>query len=312
MYSSILVPLDGSAFAELALPVAVALAQRHGAALHLLSVHTGLIQPLEAPGAPVYDTRFDDERRRDQQAYLQRTTERLRGEGADVQASVVEGGSAGAVLAEEAARLGAGLIVMTTHGRGGFTRAWIGSVATELVRTTPAPVLLVRGADGSEPMPTPPLPLDAPHVLVPVDGSPLAEEAVPRAVAFGEPLGARYTLLRVVRTGDSLLPYDQTFWTPDEQEAMDRQRGEAERYVDELVGRWRERDLRVDGIVVLESDVTRTILRMAEAEGADLIALSTHARGAVGRTLLGSTTDKIVRAADRPVLVVRPTAGEAA
>lgn len=310
MYSSILVPLDGSAFAELALPVAAALARRHGATLHLLSVHVRLIEPLQVQGAPVYDTAFDDERLRELQAYVDGAAARLQDEGVRVQAAVVAGGaSAGATLAREAGRLGAGLIVMTTHGRGGFTRAWIGSVATETVRETPVPVLLVRGTEvDGRPVGAAQLPTEGPHILVPVDGSALAEAAVAAAVAFGRPLGARYTVLRVVRTADSRLPYDQTFWTPAEQAAMHAQRAEAERYVDTLVERERGRGLGVEGIVVLESDVTRTIMRTAEAEGADLIALSTHARGAVGRAVLGSTTDKIVRAADLPVLVVRPEA----
>ena len=314
MYSSILVPLDGSPFAERALPVAQAIARRHGATLHLLSVHALLVQPFEVQGAPVYDTTFDDERRREQAEYVQRTVERLRGEGVTVDGAMVRGDAVGPTLAEEARRHGAGLIVMTTHGRGGFTRAWIGSVASEVVRTAPVPVLLVRAPDdetGEAAAPTATFPVEAPHLLVPVDGSALAEAAVPAAVDFGDPLGARYTFMRVVRTADSLLPYDQTFWTPAEQAVMDAQRVEAERYVDTLVARWRAKGHRVDGLVVLESDVARTILRAVEGERVDALVLSTHARGMVGRVFLGSIADKVVRAADRPVLVVRPPEPEA-
>lgn len=314
MYSTIIVPLDGSPFAELALPIAARLARRHGAALHLVAAHSSFVRPLEITGAPVYDSAFDDERRRELGDYLAGVADRLRAEQgtqAKITHRLLNAGGAAQAISEEAGQRDADLIVMTTHGRGGFARVWLGSVATELVRSSPTPILLVRVPEDGPRTPAVDV-AGLSHVLVPVDGSPLAEAAVDHALALVQPAGARCTLLRVVRTADTLLPYDQTFWTPSEQEIMDEQREIAERYVRELADRVRARSAgggeggTVDAVVVLEPDPARAILRAAADGGVDLLALSTHARSGVTRAFLGSVTDKVVRGAEVPVLVVRP------
>lgn len=305
MYQTLVVPLDGSPIAEQALPVAAAIARRHGAALHLVYVHTTLVRPLDVQGAPVYDTRFDDDRKRELDAYLTRVAGRLGADGLRVTHAVVEGGSAPEAIAEEAGRAGAGLIVITTHGRGGFSRVWLGSVASELLRSAPVPVLVARASE--EGGATPSLADGGPqHLLVPLDGSALSEAALDAALEMARPAGARCTVLRVVRTADTLLPYDQTFWTPAEQEFLDGQEAMAREYVDRIVGRLRGAGLEADGVVTLEPDAARAIMRVAGERGVDLVAMSTHARSGVSRLFLGSVTDKVIRGCDCPVLVVRP------
>ena len=304
MYPLILVPLDGSPFAEGALPAAVMLAARHQASLHLVAVHTALASPLDMPGAPVYDGRLDSERRRELDGYLERIAERLSSEStlAVTHATVDDGGSTASAITDEAVRCGAGLVVLSTHGRGGFSRAWLGSVTSELLRTMPVPIFVVRSA----PDVTPPAPkLD--HVLLPLDGSPLAAAALEPALELSEPFGATLTVLRVVRTSESQLPYDQTFWTAAEEKMMEELRAEAQRDVDGVVADLRGRGRTADGMVVLDSDPARTILRVAGERGAGLIAMSTRGHGGLTRMLVGSVTDKVVRGADLPVLVVRPT-----
>ncbi|HEY0971965.1 MAG TPA: universal stress protein [Gemmatimonadales bacterium] len=305
MYSTLVVPLDGSPVAEQALPVAASIARRHGASLHLVYAHTTLVQPLQVQGAPVYDRRFDEDRKRELDGYLARTAARLGGDDLRVSHAVVEGSSAAAGIAEEAGRRGAELIVITTHGRGGFSRVWMGSVATELLRSSPVPVLVARDAEDAAQAPS--FPEGGPsHLLVPLDGSDVSAAALDAALEMGRPSGARYTVLRVVRTADTLLPYDQTFWTPAEQEFLDGQQELAREYVTGMVERLRGEGLEAEGVVTLEPDAARAIIRTAEERGADLVAMSTHARAGVARIFLGSVTDKVIRGAGCPVLVVRP------
>lgn len=305
MYQTLVVPLDGSPIAEQALPVAASIARRHGAALHLVYVHTTLVRPLDVQGAPVYDTRFDDDRKRELDAYLTRVAGQLSADGLQVTHAVLEGGNAPEAIAEEAGRAGAGLIVITTHGRGGFSRVWLGSVASELLRSAPVPVLVARASEEGAAAPS----LaegGLQHLLVPLDGSTLSEAALDAALEMARPAGARCTVLRVVRTADTLLPYDQTFWTPAEQEFLDGQEAMAREYVDRVVGRLRGEGLEADGVVTLEPDAARAIMRVSGERGVDLVAMSTHARSGVSRLFLGSVTDKVIRGCDCPVLVVRP------
>ena len=311
MYPLILVPLDGSAFAERALSVATTLAGRHGADLRLVGAHSVLIRPLEVQGAPVYDTTFDDDRRRELAAYLGRVAERIRGSVAGtVTHGVLDvpGESVAHAIGQEARRCDAGLIVLETHGRGGFSRAWLGSVTTELVRCAPVPVLVLRS---TEQVPAAALQLSGEihHVLLPLDGSAVAEAAVDPALAAAAPFDAAFTVVHIVRTAESLLPYDQTFWTPAEQEFLDSERQLAEDRVRNVVHRLSAAGREVEGLVLLEPDPARVILRVAAERGVDLIAMSTHARASVARLFLGSVTDKVIRGADVPVLVVRPGQG---
>ena len=312
MYSTVVVPLDGSPFGELALPVATRIADAHGAALHLVSVHGPLVFPFAVEGAPIYDPRFDEARRGETLAYLERTALRLRTEGRLVSVALVANEMPGTAIANEAATLDAGLVVLTTHGRGGFSRVWLGSVTVDLLRHSRTPLLVVRGhehhdaadyereaaAAGAWPGPR--------HILVPIDGSDFALRAVDEARALGEPFAPRLTLLRVVPTAASLLPYDQTFWTSAETALLDEQREHAVRETATAVERLRADGVAAEGMVVVEPDAARAILHVAAEQRADAVAMSTHARAGAARLLLGSVTDKVIRASDLPVLVVRP------
>jgi nucleotide-binding universal stress UspA family protein len=213
---------------------------------------------------------------------------------------------------------------MTTHGRGGFVRAWLGSVADALVRRGGVPVLLVRpepaaardAAEATEAadftgvadpagldLATAP-PLD--HVLVPLDGSALAEQILEPALALGRSGELRVTLLRVAPAPPSALPVEQTFVTPDEAAAMRRAREEAEAYLAGVAERLRAAGHAVEAVVVADHDPARAILRAARERGAQVVALSTNGRGGLARLRLGSVADKLVRGGTCPTLVLRP------
>lgn len=314
MLSLLLVPLDGSPFGEMALPTAARIAAAHGAAVRLVSVDDAAaaaaiaVPPVTAPLAPdvpmpALDSALLDRRRDETSAYLADRAGRLATAcGCRVTSGVVLGSAVSEAIASEAERCGARLVVLTTHGRGGFSRLWLGSVTGDLLRVAPVPLLVVHAREDAEPSP----PVDPTHVLLPVDGDGPDDATLDATLALVRPFDARVTVLHVVRTADSLLPYDRTFWTAAERAAADRRQAAAERDVAAVVGRVRAAGVEAAGVVVLEPDPARAILRVAAERAATLIAMRAHARRTAARRFLGGTTDKVLRGAPVPVLVVRP------
>jgi nucleotide-binding universal stress UspA family protein len=151
MYRRILVALDGSEVAERILPHVEALAEKFGSALTLLRATPGMGEVVAATGAGggpmdgevVDPTPIIEAERQEAAAYLDAAAADLRGKGLTVDCDQPEG-PAGELVVERARRLGADLIAMTTHGRGGLERLVFGSVADAVLRNAPCPVLLVR------------------------------------------------------------------------------------------------------------------------------------------------------------------------
>ena len=299
MYTKLLVPLDGSSHSERALPVAVALAHRSAAEVELVHVH----ELPTVPGlAPMYDTRFDVEMREEMRAELEATAERLR-QTMDVPVrTTFLDGLVAPTLEAHAADHRPDLIVMTTHGRGGLSRLWLGSVADALVRRAGVPVLLVRG---EEPPAGDPAETVFQHVLVPLDGSPLAEAVLEHAMRLGAPSAMRYTLLSVVVPRlIAARPYPGMS-TPVDRDDLEQRQYEAQTYLDRIAGELRRSAATVATRVVVHAQVAAGILEATAEERADLVALATHGRGAIPRLVLGSVADKVVRGAETSVLVLR-------
>jgi nucleotide-binding universal stress UspA family protein len=310
MLRSILVPLDGSAFSQRALPWACMLASRHGAALRLVAVDEPLLLALPYADIPGLDATVAQSHREGLEEGLREASTRVCDDTGVTPALALLDGAVPEAIAADAERERVDLIVMTTHGRGGFARAWLGSVADALVRQATVPVLLVHGgSDAVEGAATDDPPTSPPalrRVLVPLDGSALAEEVVAAATAVGLPGETTFVLFRVVIIQRTSLPADATFWTPQEREAMRRDHDEAEAYLNGVAERVRAAGFTVEVLVTLAHDAARAILREAEAREVDLVAIATNARRGVPRLVLGSVTDKVVRGATRPTLVVRP------
>jgi nucleotide-binding universal stress UspA family protein len=299
MYHTLLVPLDRSSLAEQALPLALHIARRAKARLELVEVHA--LYALEDPtsGWVPFDPERDAQLRQQEQFYLDDTAHWVASVSPVSVTTCVSCGSA--VLPDttadgilERARAGqADLIVMATHGRGPLNRFWVGSVADEILRRAPVPVLLVRAsarAPGIIPEPV----LD--NILIPLDGSPLAEQVLTPALDLARLMKARCNLLRVVEPRSSRehgaggLP----------------ESAQAEIYLERIAAKVRERGLEVQTSVVGARHAAEAILQEAEAQRSNLIALATHGRGGLKRLLLGSVADKLVRCAASPVLVYCP------
>lgn len=299
MAGSILVPLDGSPFAEQALPLGISLAQRFGSSLLLM-------QAIPTPGAPRYlsggavgpmelQALFRDAA----EEYLETVQARVQQELPEVETLVVEG-PAGEAIARVADEEPITHVVMTTHGRTGLSRWTLGSVADRLRHLVHRPLLVVRpqGETGDEP----PVPVAFKHIVVPLDGSPLAERVLPQAAEFARTYQAEIHLFRAISSWPpSLVGAEAAAFEMSWYEAL---REEAQHYLEQVAMPLRAAGLSVHQEVGAEP-AADGILEYADRVEADLIAMTTHAREGLSRLVLGSVTDRVVRAGEAPVLVVR-------
>jgi nucleotide-binding universal stress UspA family protein len=303
MPSSVLVPVDGSNFAEHALPYALGIARRTGASIHLALVHVPadatsssypLADALEARNAELRD--YDAE-------YVQQLADRLESAGVTIRPALLRGRViTGLVQYIEEQKID--LVVMTTHGRGGLQRAWLGSTADGLIRHSMIPILLVRPAEDTREIGP-----DSGHefhrVLAALDAGETAETALRDAFELGITRNASLLLVHVlqppVAAASPYLPHTIQL-THDEMAAREiHMQGYLDRIArsDWLGQRTVETRVRVD------YHPAPAILETAEDYGADLIVLGTHGRGGLRRLLLGSVADKVIRGTHRPVLVHR-------
>ncbi len=299
---TIMIPLDGSELAERALDPALRLAARHDAAALLVAVVSDLPPvPLASLGQEASRKWFEDEEKRAAE-YLEgvRASAAAKHPGVEIRTRV-EMGPVARHLRSVAADVGADLIALTTHGRGAWKRAWLGSIADNLVRGARRPLLLLRDGDASvrlfrdENSPA--------HVLVPLDSSTRSEEVLgPLTSLLGS--RGRVTLMTVAEDpfplASSYLPH-----AIEEEAVAERQRERAAEHLKQVAQRWNPVGVEVETKVVSGSDVAGTILDYCEKEGVDLLAFSTRGRGGVERLVLGSVADKLVRGGQLPMLAVR-------
>jgi nucleotide-binding universal stress UspA family protein len=282
-----MVPLDGSPFAERALPYALTVARRTGATIDLVRVHVVYAMQPQASSWLPYDADLERECRGLEQVYLDEVAGQVEAAGAArVSCGVANGLSVDGILCRARER-SADLIVMTTHGAGPISRAFLGSTADELVRRSPTPLLLIRPQEANADLRGEPA---LSRLLIPLDGSALAEQILRPAADLARATGATVMLLYV-------------------NEPARRSGAVARPYLEGVAQRLRLQSLEVQTLVVSDDRVVPTMLRAARAGACDVIALATHGRGGLRRLLLGSVADKILRAASCPLLVLRP-AGE--
>ena len=299
-FQSIVVPLDGSPLAEQALPIAQAIAERARCKLKLVLIHEPFV--LMEPG-PAY-TKVELAMQKADREYLRSVTGRLRERlGKLVSSAVLPGIPVAETLATYIRELGADLVVMTTHGRGGFRRAWLGSVTDQLIRTTEVPVLVVRPADTATANPA----AELTEILVALDGSPLAEAALEPAIDLARLWDAEISLVQVVRPVILTSSPHVTFPAGYSEQVTAIRRELAQDYIRDVAERVRESGVRSTGVAVIGATVPETLIELAAPERVSLLVVATHGLGGLKRLVLGSVADKLVRGAAVPVLVVRPT-----
>lgn len=310
MTRSILVPLDGSTFGEHALPIAISMARRMNASLHLIHVHS-LLDATYAE-LQVFDNTLDLELRKKEHEYLHAVHKQVQDRLSVPVAIHNVDGDVPTVIREQAESLRAGWVVMTTHARGPMGRFWLGSVTDELIRHLSIPVLAVHPSDQPPDLAQEPT---FQHILIPLDGTPMSEQILEPAVVFGKAMGADYTLLRVVTPVYPMtLPSEPAIFGSVATDIMDRVeklhadlKKEAGEYLEKVAARLYGDGLNVHTRITIDEQPGVAILENAKPP-IDMVAIETHGRGGLSRLLLGSVADKVIRGSHLPILVHKPAA----
>jgi nucleotide-binding universal stress UspA family protein len=308
MYRSLVVPLDGSIFAEQALPVAGAIVKRSKASLMLVRVH----QPIGySEQAPIGE--WEGDARQWESDYLTRAAEQMRERyGAKVETGLLDEPVVGA-LCEYVGAHGVDLVVMSTHGRTGVSRAWLGSVADGIVRRVSVPVLMLR-ARAEPPTASPDGSQNGDHlfdrILLPLDGSRSSEAIVGHAVRLARTFGSEIVLFRVVEPIIAKGPeYPLSSPVPItlvDRDTIEQLKESARKYLDGIARRLREEHgLRASIDVRMFESAAPAIIDATATHHVDVVAMATHGRGA-SRLLVGSVADKVLRGGPRAVLLFRP------
>ncbi|MBV8086079.1 MAG: universal stress protein [Chloroflexi bacterium] len=292
MFADLLVPLDGSELAARALPYAATLVRlTHGRLV--------LVRVVETWASTVKDAIEKELDRKPQaEAALAAEAARLREQALPVDTDVYVG-EAAAAIDLGAASHHVDTIVMSTHGRGGVARLAYGSVAERVLRRSHLPVLLIP-PHAKQGWPAPKA-----RIVVPLDGSALAESAVTAARELARVLGASITVLQVIEPPNmayfanaplaSVPDLDPEKWAED-----------VRPYGEEVAQRLRNAGLDASGEVRI-GYVATSIVEFAEDLKASAIVMATHGRTGLSRAFMGSVANGVISRATMPVLAIRPT-----
>jgi len=301
MYRVIMVPTDGSGFDREAIRVALRIAERTDAKVKLVRVlATGSFfgMAAAAEGTAIAAELVKSERDRALSELYALAAECRATSNAQITVDL-HAGPVAEVLEGYTRRNDVDLIVISTHGRSGISRLSLGSVTDSLIRHTTIPILVVK----------PPTSYLNPQVIegfkrivVPLDGSTLAEQILPRVLTLAKLEEAEITLLNVViphsysqkEIPDSNLPW----W--DEDISL------AQTYLFRIAGKLRRNGVAVTTDIVIGENVASAIGDFAGREKADLIAIATHGRGGLARMLRGSVADAVMHSSRLSMLVLKP------
>ncbi|MEO6165828.1 MAG: universal stress protein [Candidatus Binatia bacterium] len=300
MYSKILVPLDGSTAAESALPLVRSLARRLELPVELLGAIDlrEISRSVSAADGLFLDRLLEDESRRSAE-YLDIIAKTLRGLQVTTRG---EKGEAAEVIIETAAADKNTLIVMATHGRSGLNRFLLGSIAEKVLRATANPLLLVKAVE--------PIATDGEaaltSIVVPLDGSDLAEGVLPMVEELAKKLDLEVVLMRAFAIPYGAYSTGDGFYDPVNLEAfLARLREETFDYLERKTAHLKRNGLAKVSFVAKEGLSADEIIKFARETPANLVAMSTHGRSGVKRWVLGSVTETVVRHSGDPVLVLR-------
>jgi nucleotide-binding universal stress UspA family protein len=294
----VLCPTDFSDFSAAAVSYAAALAATYGGTLRLLHVTTPF--PIVAPYTNMTgDPQLFEAQREQARKMLAAEAARVRSVRVTVDTDLRDGPAVHEIL-ESAQDFGADVIVLGTHGRGGFERLVLGSVTEKVLRKAPCAMLTVPHAVIGRDLGA----VRWERILCAHDGSAASQDGVDYAVSLAERTGARLVLLGVVES----IPYGGDFTSP-EYSAFRRER---EQHAVSALDLALEPDvrsrLRVDERIVYGKP-SQQILAVAAQDRPDVIVMGIQGRGALDLLMFGSTANHVVRHAEQPVLTVRRATG---
>ena len=293
---TVIVPLDGSELSQHAVSLATTLARARRGSITLVHV-------VDEPAFSDLPPAMTVEDRANAEQYLAFVAASI-GEGVKVETRILTGNPTEELL-RFADRTPEAMIAMSSHGRGGFGRVMFGSVADKVIRGSKVPVALVRDEHSvrNENLRT---------ILVPLDGSPLSETALPYATELAAGTGATLALVRVID------PFWQAAFVAEVPESVylsqqqiekleEQSRAEARAALDAMATQLRSDGLRVVW-EVRSGRPADEIARVAETTDADLILISTHGRGGFRRWAFGSVTNELLHRGTTPILAIPPGA----
>jgi len=307
MFKRLLVPLDVSELAEMALPYTEELAAKLGSEVVLIHVRT-LADGPDKPDHRAYISRMVATT----EQHIKKSPSLPPGENVKVSSAIV--GSPGLLThpAEEildyAEKENISLIIMATHGRTGIRRWALGDTANKVARASKCPVLLIRANTDV------PKSVHLDKILVPLDGSKQGEVVLPHIENIAPKLKARIYLLKVVEPLYHMqLVYDEVAYyggtgmikIPYTEEEMKPLKAAAEEYIESV-----SRKLTAEGIKtsykVKVGSAGEEIIKAEEEMRVDMVAMSTHGHSGFGRWGHGSIADKVLHHGNTPLLLVRP------
>jgi nucleotide-binding universal stress UspA family protein len=311
MFQRILVPLDGSELAEHALSVGSRIARSSGASLTLLRV-VNTLDDVTYPykGAVISLADVVEQDHADADAYLQKVAKGSDLEGIEVVTHVADGNPAQAILSE-ARTSNADLIVICSHGDTRLKRWMFGSVSLHVARHSAVPVFMLRpGADGAVTLSqatTGPV-----RIMVPLDGSALAEEILAPASALTKALSAPLP-------GALHLASVVPFFTAETTDELDQVVKAAQEYLVSIEQRLQQKEdtthLTITSSITVLADVAHELVEVAETgksmeevEGftCNMIAMATHGRSGILHWMMGSVAERVLASTKLPMLIVRP------
>lgn len=300
MFKKILVPLDGSPMAELAVQPAVTLANTSEGELILLRSTKPVFTSL-----PEYAGEYEwawpaesyDESHEAAQRYLDNLNAEASASKAAVRRRVVDGDEAGAIIGIAEAE-DVDLIVMTSHGRSGARRKLLGSVTERVLHHASCPVMVIRSE----------MPIE--RIVITLDGSPLSEKALGPGLFLAQSFSANTTLLRI-NPINPIAGFDYGAQVTGEAEEYVRRSAheQAENYLAYAARRVVHAGIDAETAVV-DGPVVDSILDFIEGTGADLLVMTTHGRSGLKRWVYGSVTSKVMSGSHCSMLIVRPAQEE--
>ena len=273
IFEDILVPLDGSAASERSIPVAAAFCRALNCRLTLLRVDEG-------PGKAAPQTG-----QLSPETYLRQTAAELETSGIQVDYAVEQGQPDKAIVSM-AGDIGADLVVMTARERSRLDTLFVQPVATQTLRKSRSPILLMRPPEQREGAPSKPAtpPTEFRRLLICLDGSHVAEQTLSYARQFAQVFNSEILLLGVPES--------------------DSEKEELEQYIEKVASALRDQNLNARALTT-GSGPARTIAEVSESENADLIVLSKSGRGSShGRAPIGSVASRVLQLTRRPVLLI--------
>ena len=300
MYSRILIPLDGSRTAEKVLPYARYLASKLKIPTELLAVIdiAELAAHVKAEKARFLDAMIE-EGMRSSETYLRGVATSF---GSATVNCTVEKGRAEDVIIEKGEADTAMLIAMATHGRSGLNRFLLGSVAEKVLRGAANPLLLVRATEeaasvGEESFKS---------IIVPLDGSELAESILPMAAGLAKKLAVELILFRAFHIPYNAYAGDDGYYAVNYDDLISAVREEANEYLAKKVAEVKKLGVERVSSLAKEGFAGDEIIAHGRKTPGGLIAMCSHGRSGVKRWVLGSVTENVVRHTTNPVLVSRP------